>query len=209
MLKRILLLIMLVIPALAMAQYTTAYTKAEQRAARNWAKRRAPWSRGFTKGKPGVVNIADFKRQYELNKAQWDALFSWLQHTDLDTLKAGKYPISGTSMTASVQDDDNKPLVKRRSESHRKNIDFQFVIRGIEGFALLNHSDTATKPNCVYDSKKDVIHYDYNPERAWLFATKAPRFNIFFPGDWHVAKVETKEKDQHFRVVVVKVEYIE
>lgn len=209
MLKKIIIFLLLIIPLSTWGQYTAPYTKAEQKAATKWAKKNAPWKKGFTKGKPGVVNIADFKRQYELNQGQWDALFSWLQNTNLNILKAGKYPIPGTSMTASVQDDENKPLSMRRSESHRKKIDFQFVVTGTEGFVLLNHNDPETKPNCEYDAKKDVIHYNYDPEQAWQFATQAPHFNIFFPEDWHVAKVETRKKDQHFRVIVIKVDYKE
>lgn len=210
MIKKLLLLLMLTMPMAAMAQ-CCSQTCAQhgQKAECKWVRKHAPWMNGFTKGKPGVVNMAEFKQQYKRNRKQWDTLFAWLEQTDLDTLKAGKYAIPGTTMTASVQDDTNKPLEKRRSESHRKKIDFQFVVRGTEGFVLLNHDDAATKPNCEYDAKKDVIHYDYDPAKAWQFATTAPRFNIFFPCDWHVAKAVTKEQDQHFRVIVVKVDYIE
>lgn len=205
---KLLTLLLLLLPLTAMAQYSNPYPENEFKAAKKWAKHNAPWTKGFTKGKPGVVNFADFQRQYEKNQGQWDALFEWLQKTDLQALTAGKHPIPGTTMTASVQDDVNKPVEKIRSESHRKRIDFQFVVSGTEGFILLNH-DASTKPNCEYDQKKDVIHYDYDLSKAWRFATKAPRFNIFFPGDWHVAKVETNKKDQHFRVIVIKVDYKE
>ncbi len=175
--------------------------------------------------------MAEFRNQYAKDSTQWNALFRWLQATDLQALPKGKHPIPGTSLTASVQDDVNRPLAERGSESHRKKVDFQFVVSGTEGFALLDHG-ASTKPNCAYNEKKDVIHYDYDASKAWVFATKAPHFNIFFPGDWHVskawvfatkaphfniffpgdwhvAKVLTKKKDQHFRVIVVKMKYMD
>lgn len=207
MIRKILTLVLALVALTASAQYTFSYTKAEQQQAAQWARRSAPWTRGFTKGKPGWVNLAEMRQQYSRNRKQWDALFRWLERTDLDTLKAGKYAIPGTTMTASVQDDTNKPLAKRRSESHRRNIDFQFVLRGTEGFEILNQYDNTTQPNCKYDAKKDVIHYDYDPAKARHLETTGPVFNIFFPGDWHVAKTMTKKNNQKFRVLVVKVEY--
>ncbi|MGN1254989.1 MAG: YhcH/YjgK/YiaL family protein [Prevotella sp.] len=185
--------------------YTTPYSKAAQKEAEKWVKA-GSWRNGFTKASPDkTVNAADFQRQYTKNKAQWDALFAWVQSTDLTKLSAGKHPIPGTTMTASVQDDVNLPIEKRGTESHRKKIDFQYVVSGTEGFALIDHN--SSKPNCNYDAKKDVIHYDYDKAKAWVFPSTKNCFNIFFPGDWHIAKVSTKKKDQHFRVVVVKVDY--
>lgn len=95
-------------------------------------------------------------------------------------------------MTASVQDDVNLPIEKRGTESHRKKIDFQYVVKGTEGFALIDHN--SSKPNCNYNDKKDVIHYDYDKTKAWVFPSTKNCFNIFFPGDWHIAKVTTKKK---------------
>lgn len=206
----LILSLFLLVPMSVMGQqYTAKYPKSQMKSATKWAKHNAPWAKNFTKGMPNLVNMADFQQQYEKNREQWDALFRWLQDTDLLALSKGKHPIPGTTMTASVQDDTNKPLAERRSESHRKNIDFQLVVSGTEGFVLLDHDDPATKPNCEYDAKKDVIHYDFDANKVLINETKAPRFNIFFPNDWHIAKVQTGEKDQHFRVIVVKVEYKE
>lgn len=41
-----------------------------------------------------------------------------------------------------------------------------------------------------------------------MFVDSTPdKFFIFFPGDWHIAKIKTDKADQNIRVVVVKVEY--
>ncbi len=166
------------------------------------------WRNGFSEAKPDKhVNLEEFYNQYHKNKAQWDALFKWLAETDLLAIPKGKHPIEGTTMVASVEDSENQPLEKRNTESHRKKIDFQYVVKGTEGFALLDHTSSTVKVE--YDEKKDVMRYNYDAKKTDFFNSKPGRFIIFFPGDWHIAKVKTKKKDQSIRVIVVKVDYVE
>lgn len=206
--KLIFSLIIALFPIIAGAQtYTNPYPRVEKKLAKQWVKSGA-WRNGFTKAKPDkTVNGVDFQRQYNKNPEQWKAMFEWLQNTDLMALAPGRHDIPGTKLTASVQDDTNKPADKVSTESHRKKIDFQWVVSGTEGFALIDH-DTS-KPNCEYNEKKDVIHYDYDKAKAKMFTNKKGHFNIFFPGDWHIAKIQNGKANAKakFRVVVVKVDY--
>lgn len=209
-LKSLLLsLLLFAFPTAILAQtYTTPYSKKEQKLAKRWAKKGA-WRNGFTKADPDkTVNLAEFREQVERNPEQWNALFAWLQKTDLLALPAGKYPIEGTTMVVNIQDDVSKPLAKRKSESHRRYIDFQWVVSGTEGFALLDHG-TST-PNMEYNAEKDLVRYDFQPDRTYFFSNTEGCFNIFFPGDWHIAKVlnpnQPDAEAKPFRVVVVKVE---
>jgi YhcH/YjgK/YiaL family protein len=175
--------------------------------ARQWLKQ-GEWRNGFTKAKPHkTLNIDEFKSQYQKNTAQWNTLFSWLRDTDLENIPKGKHPIPNSTLVASVEDSENGPLQKRNTESHKKKIDFQLVVRGTEGFALLDHaSSTVSVP---YDDKKDVMRYNYDLSRTHFFNVKGGQFVVFFPSDWHIAKVETKKKDQSIRVIVVKMDYVE
>ena len=101
-----------------------------------WVKSKV-WSEGL-KAKPhSSTNLAEFKAQYEANPEQWKAAFRWLASHDLTTIEKGKHPIEGTSLVVSVEDSKNEPLEKRTSESHRKHIDLQYVVKGTERFALL------------------------------------------------------------------------
>lgn len=181
--------------------------KAQTKEAKQWMKQ-GEWCCGFTGAKAhNTVNIDEFYEQYQKNEAQWKTLFEWLKTTDLQSIPAGKHPIPNSTLVASVEDSENGPLEKRNSESHRKKIDFQLVARGTEGFALLDReSSTVSKP---YDEKKDVMRYDYVKEKTHFFDVKAGTFVIFFPSDWHIAKLQTKKKDQNIRVIVVKMDYIE
>ena len=178
-----------------------------QNDARKWMKK-GEWAQGFKKAKAHkTLNINEFYSQYQKNPEQWKTLFTWLRDTDLLTIPKGKHPIPGSTLVASVEDSENSPLEKRNTESHRKKIDFMVVVKGTEGFALLDHeSSSVSQP---YNDKKDVMRYNYVKEKTNFFNVKSGQFVIFFPSDWHIAKVQTKKKDQTIRVIVVKMDYVD
>ncbi len=196
--RRLSLLITLLVLTLAASAQPTA---------RQWLKQ-GDWRCGFTKAKPHkTVNIDEFYSQYQKNPKQWETLFQWLRDTDLKAIPKGKHPIPNSTLVASVEDSENGPLEKRNTESHRRKIDFQLVVSGTEGFALLDHASSTIKN--PYDEKKDVMRYNYVKDDTNFFNVKGGQFVIFFPSDWHIAKVQTKKKDQTIRVIVVKMDYME
>lgn len=166
------------------------------------------WRNGFTKADPDpTVNVVNFYQQVKNNPEDWKALFQWLQNHDLLTISGGRHPIEGTHMIVSVEDSQNDPLSKRGSESHNKHIDFQYVVKGSERFGLIDH--WTSKPNCKYNGKKDVIHYNYDVDKTKFVDSDPGHFFIFFPSDWHIAKVATNQADQTIRVIVIKVDWKE
>jgi YhcH/YjgK/YiaL family protein len=178
--------------------------KADSPDARQWTLSRS-WTSGFDALPDVCVNLDEFQSQYTKNQAQWDAAFQWLATHDLTTVPAGKHPIEGTTLVVSVEDSENQPLEKRKSESHYHHIDFQYVVKGTERFGILDHA-TST-PNCDY--KPDVIRYDYDRSKLQLIDSTPDRFILFFPGDWHIAKIATDKDDQTIRVIVIKLDYVD
>lgn len=178
--------------------------KADSPDARQWTLSRS-WTSGFDALPDVCVNLDEFQSQYTKNQAQWDAAFQWLATHDLTTVPAGKHPIEGTTLVVSVEDSENQPLEKRKSESHYHHIDFQYVVKGTERFGILDHA-TST-PNCDY--KPDVIRYDYDRSKLQLIDSTPNRFILFFPSDWHIAKVATDKDDQTIRVIVIKLDYVD
>lgn len=175
-----------------------------QKTAQKWT-RKGKWRNGFQKASAHAsVNAVDFYEQYQKNP-QWQIMFRWLQDTDLMALPKGKHPIPGSDMVASMEDSQNGPLEKRQSESHYKKIDFQWCVKGVERFGIIDH--LTSRPNCEY--RPDVIHYDYVKENTLFYDSTPGEFFIFFPDDWHIAKVANDTDDQTIRVIVVKVDYIE
>jgi biofilm protein TabA len=186
--------------------YTKVFTdKAFIKQAKKWAKS-GEWRNGFMAAKPHKsVNLAEWYSQYQKNPEQWKALFTWLANNDITTISGGRHPIEGTQLVVSVEDSQNEPLLKRQSESHYKHIDFQYVVKGSERFGIIDH--LSSKPNCEY--RPDVIHYDYAPQKAKFYDSTPKEFFIFFPCDWHIAKVATPKQNQNIRVIVIKVDYID
>lgn len=189
----------------AQGYYTKYYAdKAFVKEAQDWMNSGA-WREGFTAASPhATVNASEFYTQYQKNPEQWKALFSWLAKTDLLALPKGRTPIPGSTLVASVEDDVNRELSQQRSESHHHHIDFQYVVKGTERFGLIDHY--TSKINVPY--RPDVVHYAYDLQRAHFYDSDPQHFFLFFPGDWHIAKVKTDSGDQHIRVVVVKVDYL-
>jgi biofilm protein TabA len=189
---------------------TSVYTnscndKALKKVAMKWMKS-GVWRNGFTMASPDKsVNAVEFYTQYQKNTNQWNALFKWLTTVDVLGLTKGKHPIEGTKLVASIEDDTNDYLSKRQSESHYHHIDFQYVVKGSERFGIIDH--VTSTPNCGY--KPDAIHYNYDVKRTKFYDSTPDRFFLFFPCDWHIAKVNTDKKDQNIRVVVVKVDYVD
>lgn len=187
-------------------QTTEAKTKVSEKKASAWVTG-GSWKNGFDAMPDATVDLQEFYSQYHKNKSEWDAAFRWLAETDLLNIPKGKLMIPGTNIRASVEDSKNEPLEKRKTESHRKKIDFMYVVKGTEGFMLLDHK--SSKPNCEYSDEKDVVRYDYDWKKAQYFTSTPKHFVICFPSDWHIAKVQTPLEDQSIRVIVLKIDYKE
>lgn len=186
--------------------YYTKYCadKQLQKQAQAWLKK-GEWRNGFTKADAHeTVNAVEFYTQYKKNPEQWKKLFEWCQNTDLAALPKGRVPIPGTTMVASVEDDHNRDLRTLKPESHVRHIDFQYVVKGCERFGLVDHY--SSKVSVPY--RPDVVNYSYDASKAKFYDGDASKFFIFFPGDWHIAKVKTDKNDQNIRVVVIKVDYM-
>ena len=196
-----------IITTLMLALLTLTISAQTNKEACKWIKK-GEWRNGFTKAKPHkTLNIDEFYTQYQKNTTQWNTLFQWLRNTDLEAIPKGKHPIPNSTLVASVEDSETSPLEKRNTESHKKKIDFMVVVKGTEGFALLDHATSTI--SVPYDEKKDVMRYQYDKKNTHFFNVKSGQFVIFFPSDWHIAKVQTKKKDQKIRVIVVKMDYVE
>ena len=206
--KTIALLAILTSMAANAQTYTNAYPKELTRLAQKWVKK-GQWRNGFTKAEPApTVNPVEFYIQYHRNPEQWQALFKWLQTTDLLAIPSGRTPIPGTTLTVSVEDGDNwcsqdDLRQGKGSESHRQKIDFMYVVSGTEGFCRLDH-DTSTP---LDDYKPDRMEYKFEYDRLQQFTSIPGTFNIMFPCDWHIAKVKTAAESQRLRVLVIKVDY--
>ncbi|MDE6637306.1 MAG: YhcH/YjgK/YiaL family protein, partial [Muribaculaceae bacterium] len=46
-------------------------------------------------------------------------------------------------------------------------------------------------------------------DKAKFYDSTPDKFFLFFPEDWHIAKINNDTDDQDIRVIVVKIDYVE
>ncbi len=122
----------------------------------------------------------------------------FLRGTDLDALEPGRYTLEGEAIYALVSEYVTKPPGEGRWEAHRRYIDVQFLVRGIEriGFAPVERLTTES-----YDADKDMVRLAGDGQ----FVTLAPGdFMILWPGDAHMPGMAVTSPAP-VRKVVVKV----
>jgi len=158
-----------------------------------------PWARITNLSPHPSIDQQEFARQYRANKAFWDAAFAFLKEHDLQALAVGKYPIDGENVYATVTEAPTKDFDKTNWESHRKYIDLQCVITGVErmGKAPVAKA-TVTKP---YDEQKDLANYS---AEGVQYDVPAGSFMIFFPGDAHRPNI-TPGGNLPVKKIVIKV----
>jgi len=151
-----------------------------------------------------TVNSAKFSEQYDKNKKIWDKVFKFLQESDLTQMEIGKYPIEEEKCIAIISEYDTKDLNEAKIESHKNNIDLQYVITGKELIGLVSIEKTTVK--IPYNDVKDVIIYD--SENVEYHPATNETFFLFFPGEIHQPGVKIKEKN-HVKKLVIKIPNVE
>ncbi len=125
--------------------------------------------------------------------------FEFLQQSDFEKMKPGRYEIDSDTVYAIVQHYETKPVEQGSWEAHRKYMDIQYVYYGRE---LMGYS-------CI-DGMKISKEYNQNDDCLFLegtgdfFKAEAGFFAVFAPEDAHMPciAVTTPEK---VKKVVVKV----
>ena len=181
--------------------FANAQNNKSSREAEKWVKSKV-WADGLKINVYPEVDAAEFKKQYDTNKATWEKVFKFLADSaKLATLAPGKYPIDGKNAYASITYAPSKTFEASKWESHRKYIDLQYVINGQEKIGVVPVSKAAvTEP---YDDAKDVAHY--SSEGTYYIATPK-EFYLFFPADAHRPNIKVEGYD-NVKKLVIKIAY--
>ena len=144
-----------------------------------------------------------FAKQYKANKSYWDKAFGFMKEHNLQEMPAGKYPIDGDHVFASVTEDSTKDFDKTTWESHRKYIDLQYIIKGEEMIGVCPVSQAVlTNP---YDAKRDAANYSV---KGTIYSATPGTFFIFFPSDAHRPSI-TPGGNKVDKKLVIKVQAAE
>jgi len=124
--------------------------------------------------------------------------FEYLRSTDLDALAPGKHVIQDEQLFAIVESCPGRSRSEAKLECHRRYIDIQLVLEGIDemGWKPL---DECADPATDYDDARDIRFFSDAPS-SWI-ATPPGSFCLFFPDDAHAPLVSAGR----IRKVVVKI----
>jgi YhcH/YjgK/YiaL family protein len=112
--------------------------------------------------------------------------FEFIRNTDLFTPAPGRYPIVGDDLFAIVESVAGRSREKAKLECHRKYIDIQLVLDGLEEMGWKPLTD-CLNPVSGYSAEKDIQFFTDAPA-SWI-ATPPDHFCIFFPEDAHAPLV--------------------
>jgi YhcH/YjgK/YiaL family protein len=124
--------------------------------------------------------------------------FEFLRGTDLSALAPGKHEIQGEQLFAIVEDCAGRTRAEAKLECHRRYIDIQLVLDGIDEMGWKPVAECA-EPATEYDAARDIRFFNDAPA-SWI-ATPAGAFCLFFPDDAHAPLVSAGR----VRKVVVKI----
>ncbi|HEY8887822.1 MAG TPA: YhcH/YjgK/YiaL family protein [Gallionella sp.] len=124
--------------------------------------------------------------------------FEFIRNTDLGALAPGQHPIVGEDMFAIVEHLPGRTRAEAPLESHRRYIDIQLVVEGVDEMGWKALAD-CRDPVGDYSTERDIRFFRDAPA-VWI-ATPADHFCIFFPEDAHAPLVSSG----HIRKVVFKI----
>lgn len=132
-----------------------------------------------------VTDIAHIEEQIRMTPELRKAI-DFLRRIDLPRLADGKTEIDGDRVFALVQHYETEKNDTLNFEYHRKYIDIQVIVSGVEmiGWTDADHMEV-TKP---YDEVKDAC-FGRVPDGAWTpLRLEAGQLAVFWPPDAHAPK---------------------
>ena len=123
-----------------------------------------------------------------------------LAKTDFTNIEPGRYELDGDNVFVLVQKYDTLPKDQGKWECHRKYIDIQYIVKGIEQIGFCNIS--SMKITTEYNPEKDVAFLSGDGDVVTL---NKGSYGIFFPEDAHQPKLAPENKPGPVKKVVVKI----
>lgn len=146
-------------------------------------------------------NLKNCENYYGINK-NFEKAFDFIKKAVSENLPAGEYEIDGKDLYASVQEYTSKTKENGRFEGHRKYIDIQYIISGIESIEVIDISKATA--NTEYNDVNDVEFYD-DTDKACKCVIESGEFAIFLLNDIHKPGMAFENNPSPIKKIVVKV----
>lgn len=125
---------------------------------------------------------------------------TYIENTNFNTLPLGKHDIDGDAVFVILKEYQTKHIENDNFlESHRKHIDVQYVVEGVEQMGVTTLSNQ--RPEKEYDVVEDYMLFD---EPYDIITVNKGRFAIFFPDDMHMPDITT-DQPSYVKKAVIKV----
>jgi YhcH/YjgK/YiaL family protein len=144
-------------------------------------------------------SLANADRHTELPAAVLEAI-AYLKRTDFSKLTEGRHEVEGDRIFAIVQKLDAKPQSAAKWEAHRKYIDVQYVLEGVERMGWREFFE-GMPIETPYDETKDFMLYATDGK---FFDVPAGSLAVFFPKDVHAPCLSAIDTPTHVRKVIMK-----
>jgi biofilm protein TabA len=130
-----------------------------------------------------ILDRIDNTRSHIGLHAGFARAFEILADNTLSQKEDGKYAVDGEKIYYTIQRYTTKPLNEGKLEAHRKYIDIQFLLAGVEllGYAPLKGLTAAQE----YNSQKDIAFFN-TPKEITKVKLEPGLFCILFPDDAHL-----------------------
>lgn len=125
--------------------------------------------------------------------------FDYIKSTDFSKVEDGKYELEGSRLFVNVNSLFGKNKSEAAIETHKKYIDIQLPLLGVEKIGWKPSCELA-EVSVPYDEQKDIAFY---VDRPTAFTKIYPgQFVIYFPEDGHAPGIG----EGNIRKVIVKVQ---
>lgn len=114
----------------------------------------------------------------------------------------GGYPIIGETVFARVMSYQTKPAQDCEIEAHRKYVDVQSTLSGVEGIGIFGGLSSVKTP---YSAEKDVVFYN-TAEPLYTAAVHEGYFAVIFTDEPHRPQTAVGGKIQKIKKFVIKID---
>ncbi|WP_187261424.1 YhcH/YjgK/YiaL family protein [Pontibacter beigongshangensis] len=112
----------------------------------------------------------------------FEKAFNFLQAFDMETINQGKHTLQDDELFAIVSEGTGVPQDQTRMEAHKKYIDIQYIVSGVDRMGWQDLS-LCSAPSEPYTEERDVAFFPDKPN-SWI-DVPAGFYTIFFPEDVH------------------------
>ena len=145
-----------------------------------------------------ILDSIENSKRIESLHPLFKAAFDYIKKTDFSQMEDGKYEITESGFTVNIANIFGKPKAETSIETHKKFIDIQFPLLGVEKIGW-KPGDQLLEAAAPYNEEKDLAFYVDKPT---AFTKIYPgQFAIYFPEDGHAPGIG----QGNIRKVVIKI----